>query len=58
MLTVGRYIDFLYYCVVCTGARGDVISAARYKELCRIANPQYPEMLLLGGVGLFGTCND
>lgn len=39
-------------------ARGDVISADRYQELCRIANPQYPEMLLLGGVELFGKCND
>jgi hypothetical protein len=48
------------FCVIAWSARarGDVISAARYEELCRIANPQYPEMLLLGGVGVLGKCND
>lgn len=46
------------FCVIAWSARarGDAIAAARYEELCRIANPQYPKMLLLGGVGMFGEC--
>lgn len=46
------------FCVIAWSARarGNAIAAARYEELCRIANPQYPEMTLLGGVAMFGEC--
>jgi hypothetical protein len=38
-------------------ARGDLISATRYSDLCRISNPQLPEALIQAGVCIFGKGN-
>ncbi len=43
------------FCVIAwsSRARGAVTAADRYEELCFIANPQFPSLLLRGGVGMF-----
>lgn len=43
------------FCVISwsCAARGEDLIAQRYRTLCRTANPQFPENLLIGGTSLF-----
>ena len=38
--------------------RGDMARARRYEDLCRIANPQFPEAFLGGSAALFRSWQD
>lgn len=48
------------FCVMAWSARarGEALASKRYEELCRIANPQYPDALLNSGAGLFLVAGD
>jgi hypothetical protein len=43
------------FCIITWSARarGDVLLANRYEELCKISNSQFPDSLLSGNVSLF-----